>query len=191
VLGELGHCLPAKEIWWPRPLVEKRLLVVHHFSICVAHMGCATHKLLLVAWHWWRISLCATHSLKISGTYSICAISILCVAHIAICATNKQCATRNLQYAPLIFRTGPKKTDIFWYLYTAMHKNIQYNCRIHSMQYKTNISSSQKIRTIIVTKFSNIRSVRAYIAQVHALHTLHITHTTHLTKRPSRLHPQW
>jgi hypothetical protein len=41
------------------------------------------------------------------------------------------------------------------------------------MQYKTNISSSQTIRTIIVTKFPNIRSVEAYIAQVHASHILH------------------
>jgi hypothetical protein len=46
------------------------------------------------------------------------------------------------------------------------------------MQYKTNISSSQTIRTIIVTKFPNIRSVGAYIAHVHASHTLHTLHIT-------------
>jgi hypothetical protein len=69
-------------------LVEKRLLVAHHFSLCVAHMGCATNATPLVIVYQWRISICATHSLKVSGAYSICAISILCVAHIAICATN-------------------------------------------------------------------------------------------------------
>jgi hypothetical protein len=66
----------------------KRLLVAHHFSLCVAHMGCATNATPLVTVYQWHISICATHSLKVSGTYSICAISILCVAHIAICATN-------------------------------------------------------------------------------------------------------
>jgi hypothetical protein len=66
-------------------LVEKRLLVAHHFSLCVAHMGCATNATPLVTVYQWRISICA---LKVSGAYSICAISILCVAHIAICATN-------------------------------------------------------------------------------------------------------
>jgi hypothetical protein len=49
------------------------------------------------------------------------------------------------------------------------------------MEYKTNISSSQTIRTIIVTKFPNIRSVGAYIAKVHACIS-HITHTTHYNK---------
>jgi hypothetical protein len=69
-------------------LVEKSLLVAHHFGICVAHMGCATNATPLITVYWWRISICATHMLNISGAYSICAISVLCVAHIAICATN-------------------------------------------------------------------------------------------------------
>jgi hypothetical protein len=69
-------------------LVEKSLLVAHQFGICVAHMGCATNATPLITVYWWCISICATHSLNISGAYSICAISILCVAHIAICATN-------------------------------------------------------------------------------------------------------
>jgi hypothetical protein len=68
--------------------VEKRLLVAHHFGICVAHMGYATNATPLITVYGWRISICATHSMNISGAYSICAISILCVAHIAICATN-------------------------------------------------------------------------------------------------------
>jgi hypothetical protein len=69
-------------------LVEKSLLVAHRFGICVAHMGCATNAMPLITDYWWRISICATHMLNISGAYSICVISVLCVAHIAICATN-------------------------------------------------------------------------------------------------------
>jgi hypothetical protein len=88
-------------------------------------------------------------------------------------------------------------SGIYTQQYTRIYIGIKYNCRIHSMQYKTNISSSQTIRTIIVTKFPNIRSVGAYIAQVHASHTLHTLHITtswssslakfQTTKRPSRL----
>jgi hypothetical protein len=66
----------------------KRLLVAHLFGLCVAHMGCATIATPLVHIYQWRISICATHSLHFSGAYAICAISILCVAHITICATN-------------------------------------------------------------------------------------------------------
>jgi hypothetical protein len=69
-------------------LVEKSLLVAHHFGICVAHMGCATTAMLLITVYWWRMSICATHMLNIGGAYRICAISVLCVAHIAICTTN-------------------------------------------------------------------------------------------------------
>jgi hypothetical protein len=69
-------------------LVEKSLLVAHHFGICVAHMGCASTAMPLITVYWWRMSICATHMLNIGGAYRICAISVLCVAHIAICTTN-------------------------------------------------------------------------------------------------------
>jgi hypothetical protein len=69
-------------------LVEKSLLVAHHFGICVAHMGCATTATPQITVYWWRMSICATHMLNIGGAYSICAISVLCMAHIAICSTN-------------------------------------------------------------------------------------------------------
>jgi hypothetical protein len=69
-------------------LVEKRVLVAHLFGICVAHMRCATIATPLVHIYQWRISICTTHSLNFSGAYGICAISILCMAHITICATN-------------------------------------------------------------------------------------------------------
>jgi hypothetical protein len=36
-------------------LVEKSLLVAHHFGICVAHMGCATTATPLIIVYWWRI----------------------------------------------------------------------------------------------------------------------------------------
>jgi hypothetical protein len=117
------------------PLVEKRLLVAHQFELCVAHMVCATIATPLVQIYPWRISICATHSWPFSGAYPICAIKILCMAHIAICATNARCATSHKKYAPLIFRTGPKK-QIFFGIYTqqyiTIYIGIQYNYRIHS-----------------------------------------------------------
>jgi hypothetical protein len=121
-------------------LVEKRLLVAHQFELCVAHMVCATIATPLVQIYPWRISICATHSLPFSDAYAICAIRILCVAHIAICTTNAKCATSHKKYVPLIFRTGPKKlifSGIYTQQYTTIYIGIQYNCRIHSMQYKT------------------------------------------------------
>jgi hypothetical protein len=56
-----------------KSLVEKRLLVVHHFGLCVAHMGCATNTMPLVTVYQWRISKYATHNLPIA----ICATSSL------------------------------------------------------------------------------------------------------------------
>jgi hypothetical protein len=50
-------------------LVEKRLLVAHHFGLCVAHMGCATTATPLVRIYQWRISKCATHNLPMRGAY--------------------------------------------------------------------------------------------------------------------------
>jgi hypothetical protein len=49
--------------------VEKRLLVAHHFGLCVAHMGCATNATPLVTVYQWRISICATHNLPMRGAY--------------------------------------------------------------------------------------------------------------------------
>jgi hypothetical protein len=121
-------------------LVEKRLLVAHLFALCVAHMGCATTAMPLVHIYQWRIPICATHSVNFSSAYGICGISILCVAHIAICATSTQCATSHCRYAPLIFHTCPKKlifSGIYTQQYTRIYIGIKYNCRIHSMQYKT------------------------------------------------------
>jgi hypothetical protein len=84
--------MATRKIWkiktYKLALVEKRLLVAHHFGLCVAHMGCAINATPLVTVYQWRISICATHNLNFSGAYGICAISILCVAHIAIYATN-------------------------------------------------------------------------------------------------------
>jgi hypothetical protein len=126
--------------WIFLALVEKRLLVAHYFELCVAHMVCATIATPLVQIYQWRISICATHSLHFSGAYPICAIRKLCMAHIAICAINVRCATSQKKYAPLIFHTGPKKqifSGIYTQQYTKIYIGIQYNCRIHSMQYKT------------------------------------------------------
>jgi hypothetical protein len=50
-------------------LVEKSLLVAHHFGICVAHMECATNATPLITVYWWRISVCATHNLPMRGAY--------------------------------------------------------------------------------------------------------------------------
>jgi hypothetical protein len=50
-------------------LVEKRLLVAHHFGLCVAHMGCATNATPLVTVYQWRISICTTHNLPMRGAY--------------------------------------------------------------------------------------------------------------------------
>jgi hypothetical protein len=69
-------------------LVEKGLLVAHQFELCVAHIATP-----LVKNYPWRISICTTHSLPFSGAYPICAINILCLAHMAICATDAICAT--------------------------------------------------------------------------------------------------
>jgi hypothetical protein len=33
---------------------EKRLLVAHHFGLCVAYMGCATNATPLVTVYQWR-----------------------------------------------------------------------------------------------------------------------------------------
>jgi hypothetical protein len=42
--------------------VEKRLLVAHHFGLCVAHMRCTINATPLVTVYQWRISICATHN---------------------------------------------------------------------------------------------------------------------------------
>jgi hypothetical protein len=79
----------------PNPALadEEARRVAHQFGLCVAHMVCATIATPLVEIYQWRITICATHSLHFSGAYAICAIRILCMAHIAKCATNAKCAT--------------------------------------------------------------------------------------------------
>jgi hypothetical protein len=100
-------------------LVEKSLLVAHQFELCVAHMLYAIVATPLVKSYQWRISICATHSLPFSGTYPICAINILCVAHMAICTTDAICAISYKKYSPLTFRTGPKNR----YFLVSIHSN--------------------------------------------------------------------
>jgi hypothetical protein len=116
-------------------LVEKCMLVAHQLDLCVALMLCATVATPLVKTYPWRISICAMCSLPFSGTYPICTINILCMAHMAICATDAICATNYKKYVPLTFHTGPKK-QIFFGIYTQQYTTIyiciQYNCRIHS-----------------------------------------------------------
>ena len=69
---------------------------------------CATDVTPLVTKYAWRILICATHSLPISGASARRAIDKLYVAHIRICATSrKKCATKNSNRS--------KKTVIFWY----------------------------------------------------------------------------
>jgi hypothetical protein len=104
-------------------LVEKRLLVAHQFELCVARMVCATIATPLIKTYPWRISICATHSLPFSDAYPICTINILCVAHMAICATDAICATRYKKYVPLTFRIAPKK-QIFSGIYIQQYTTI-------------------------------------------------------------------
>jgi hypothetical protein len=76
----VGHTLPSEDQVLPNQdlpheedsrstLVEKRLLVAHHFGLCVAHMGCATIVTPLVIIYQWCISICATHNLPMRGAY--------------------------------------------------------------------------------------------------------------------------
>ena len=84
----------------------------------------ATNVTPLVTKYAWRILICATHSLPISGASSRCIIDKLCVAHITICDTDAD-APLEEKNAPLRIRTGLKKllfSGINWYLY----RYIQY-----------------------------------------------------------------
>jgi hypothetical protein len=108
-------------------LVEKSLLVAHQVELCVARMLCASVVTLLVKTYLWRISICAMHSLPFSGAYPICAINGLCMAHMAICATDARCATSYEKYVPLTFRTGPKKqifSGIYAQQYTIIYTGV-------------------------------------------------------------------
>jgi hypothetical protein len=100
-------------------LVEKSLLVVHHFGIRVAHMGCATTATPLITVYWWRMSIYAPR------------ICWILVAHIEY-APLVSYAWRIFLYAPPIHNAPLNTYNMRYWYFVKVQKNWYFLVFIHS-----------------------------------------------------------